>query len=108
MTDEQQSPEPITVKRVHHWLGFIADISLIPLFAIAVLDTHAELTTGEHQLFEFTNLGFCLLYSAEWLLGLALAERRIRYLLSPIKIADLLSAIPFGHIFQGRRQHVGA
>ena len=103
MTDEHESPEPITAKRVHRWLGFIADISLIPLFAIAVLDTHAELTTGEHQLFDLSNLGFCILYSAEWLLGLVLAERRIAYLLSPIKLADLISAIPFGHIFQGLR-----
>ena len=29
MTDEQPSPEPITAKRVHHWLGFIADITTV-------------------------------------------------------------------------------
>lgn len=103
MADATPAVARSTAERIHQWIGFVADISLIPLFAIAVLETQAAVTAGEHELFEFTNLGFCLLYVAEWTMGLALAPSRTRYLLSPGRLADILSAIPFGHLFQGLR-----
>jgi len=103
MTDETDSGAEGGAGRAQRWLSFLADVSLIPLFAVAVLDTQADVTAGEHRLFEFTNLGFCLIYIAEWAVGLALAPSRRQYLLSPTKLADFLSAVPFGHVFQGLR-----
>jgi voltage-gated potassium channel len=91
------------VARLHKFLGFLNDVLLIPMFTLLLLEISTSLASKEAQFFGVTNLLFCTTFGAEWVLGLAIAEDRKRYLFQPEKIADLVSSIPFGHFFQSIR-----
>lgn len=55
------------------------------------------------SLVEMGNGLFCLTFAIEWLLGLSLSDDRKSFLKDPKNIADLVSALPFGILFQGFR-----
>ena len=88
--------------QLYSYLTYLNDVLLIPLFTILIL----ELSTAgtEHaQLFGIANLGFCASFLLEWALGLALATNRWGYIRRLDKMIELVSAIPFGFLFQGFR-----
>lgn len=95
--------EQTRLERLHDNLAFLNNALLVPLFTLMLVGVMEG--SGRELLvtLDLANLGFCALFFAEWLLGLAIAEDRVRYLMSVEKLLDLLSSIPFGHIFQGVR-----
>ena len=64
----------------------------------AVAGAHRNVVT-----MELLNLGFCMMFLTEWLVGLIATNERKAYLLSWEKGLDLISSIPFGYLFQGFR-----
>nr|WP_255216355.1 potassium channel family protein [Pseudenhygromyxa sp. WMMC2535] len=46
---------------------------------------------------------FCVPFLLEWCVGLANADRKWAYVKEPSNVADLLSSVPFGAVFQGFR-----
>ena len=89
--------------RVHGVFTFVNDVLLIPMFTLLVLEVCDAIATQGAAVFDLTNLGFCALFGAEWALGLAIAENRWAYLRNPLRLADLVSSIPVGHLFQSVR-----
>jgi voltage-gated potassium channel len=88
---------------LHRKLGFVNDIALLPMFTVMVLEATLDATSEQsHFLFE-SNLLFCLMFGAEWFLGLLIARKPFAYLVTPIKLADLVSSVPFGALFQSLR-----
>ncbi len=96
---ETRSP----VAHAYRTLGFVNDVLLIPMFTIVVLEISTSLATREVTFFGVANLLFCATFGTEWALGLLLSKDRKRYLVRPDKIADLVSSIPLGHLFQSVR-----
>ncbi len=90
------------LERVLHGIGFINNILLIPQFTTIILDLSQEthlVNTG----YDVENLAFCGFFLLEWVLGLIIAEHRWAYLRSPVKLLDLISALPLSYAFQGLR-----
>lgn len=77
------------------------DILLVPMFTLIIVETT---TRNVHELLDVdaANLVFCGFFFAEWSLGLALAHDRYAYLRSPLRLLDLISALPFA-LFQSAR-----
>ena len=71
-------------------MGFINDVLLIPMFTIVLLEISTSMLSKEARFFGISNLAFCATFGFEWALGIAIAEDRKRYLLSPGKLADLV------------------
>lgn len=91
------------LRRLHRWNGFINDILLIPMFTTIILETSLSPDSPFSALLERSNLGFCLIFFTEWLLGLLISADRRTYALSVTGIVDLISTLPFGNVFQGLR-----
>ncbi|MFT4976449.1 MAG: voltage-gated potassium channel [Myxococcota bacterium] len=92
------------VVRLRRLLGYLNDLLLIPMFTVIILETSSTFQQQESlDLFEMTNLGFCISFFVEWLLTLWLAPSRRRFLTSGSEILNLISCIPFGFLFQGAR-----
>ena len=90
--------------RFYQILGVINDILLLPMFATIIIENFEHkslepLKTGETD----SYLLFCTSFFMEWLVGLLLADTKLRYLFSPFKIFDLLSSLPLGPFVQGAR-----
>ncbi len=88
---------------LHRNLVFLNNVLLIPLFTVMLLSVMDGSSRELVVTLDHANLGFCALFLLEWLFGLGLAENRVRYLTSAEKLLDLISSIPFGHLFQGVR-----
>lgn len=93
------------IARFHKLLGFVNDVLLIPMFTLLLVEISSSSSTvsKDASFFGVTNLFFCASFMTEWVLGLVFAEDRRRYLVRPDKVADLVSSIPFGHVFQSIR-----
>ncbi len=93
--------KPNRLCTIHHWIGTWNNLLLLPVFTIMVLET----SYGERRIvgFERANLFFCVSFVIEWTLGLAIAQDRRKFLVDPHNIADFVSSIPFGLVFQSAR-----
>lgn len=106
MDDPQRTrsaPQTTRLSRLHGHLGFLNNILLIPLFTIMALELVAGTARERLMTLATLNLGFCAVFLAEWVVGLVVAEKKLRYLVSLEKVLDLVSSIPFGYFFQGMR-----
>lgn len=93
---------PTFWQRAYLALRAFNNLLLIPMFTLMILETSTgDLTSVVES--ELVNTGFCAFFLLEWMLGLVLAERRLAYLKDPMNLFDLLSAIPFGYVFQSAR-----
>ncbi len=89
----------------HRALATWNNVLLIPLFVLLAIDVSvaAETAALVHNPSADWNLFFCASFFLEWLLGLVLAEDRRAYVISFERIAELVSSIPFGSVFQAGR-----
>jgi voltage-gated potassium channel len=92
-------------KRLYRYNGFLNDIMLIPMFTGIILETRENGTISfiSTDVLSNANIGFCVIFFTEWLLGLIIDEDRKAYLKSPGRIIDLVSTLPFGDAFQTLR-----
>ena len=92
------------LERVQKRLGFLNDVLMIPMFTEIILDTGMALQNAETlEIFAATNLMFCSLFFAEWLIALKLSPDRRAFLTDPGELLNLISCIPFNYVFQGAR-----
>lgn len=96
---DRADPSPSPALRVHRVLGFVNDLLLLPMFLLVLTEGGGHADTESETL----TLLFCTAFLAEWLVGLATAPDRRAYLRSPARVADLVSSIPFGVVFQSVR-----
>ena len=96
------------VLRFYALLGFWNNLLLSPLVTYMVLDMFGGDGMGDLPHSDETLAIVCLFFGAEWLLGVALATDRRAFLWNFWNLLDLLSAIPFGWLFQtGRFARLG-
>lgn len=93
-------PEPTKWDRALRALRYVNNLLLLPMFTVLILEA-AHFRSVEF--FASINQFFCMMFLAEWTLGLALADHRLRYIRDPSNIADLLSSIPVSVFAQGLR-----
>jgi voltage-gated potassium channel len=78
--------------------GWIFDVVLLILIACSVLvvmlESVEEIRAGNLRLFQVLEWGFTLLFTAEYLLRLAVVRRPMRYALSFLGVIDLISILP--------------
>jgi voltage-gated potassium channel len=86
----------------HIRLRFLNDVLLIPLFTGMVIQLITRDNKAEYMV-EMGNVAFCVSFAIEWALGLYIASNRRAYLTSPMNLANLVSAVPFGTLFQAVR-----
>ena len=93
------------LKKLYRWNGFLNDIMLIPMFTGIVLESRESGSSGyiSADILQASNLGFCLLFFTEWLLGFLISDEKRAYLKSPARLIDLISTLPFGDAFQTLR-----
>lgn len=97
-----QTPKPAWVLKIYKYLYYWNNILLIPLFTVMLLEAGVRQDPPVVD-YNLVNLGFCVFFIVEWLLGLYVSQKRREYLTNPTYVADLISAIPFGYLFQGLR-----
>ncbi len=106
---EPNRPRARPVEGVHRFLSDFNNLLLIPVFSFVVVDLmtlapDVRVQQLDELLWIEDAISIC--FFSEWLLGLALAPRRRAYLMSPLRIADLLSSLPLGftlHSLRGLR-----
>lgn len=102
----KKPPLASPLQRAYDLLVELNNLLLIPAFSIITVDILAiglKVPTEHFEGLEELNLAICCLFFLEWGLGLGLAPNKAVYLRSPIKIADLLSSIPFAFAFKSIR-----
>ncbi|MEL6342310.1 MAG: ion transporter [Myxococcota bacterium] len=111
-TDTTESPapsadppreEPTWLERIYRLNSFVNDILLIPMFTTIIIETSLSENSPFEGLLARSNIGFCVPFLTEWLLGLITTTDRASYLKSIEKGIDLVSSLPFGNLFQGLR-----
>ncbi|MFT5686924.1 MAG: voltage-gated potassium channel [Myxococcota bacterium] len=101
-----EEPRWMTVcKKLYRYNGFLNDIMLIPMFTGIILETRerGNVSFISTNALSSANIGFCVLFFTEWLLGLIISDDRKAFLKSPGRIIDLVSTLPFGDAFQTLR-----
>ncbi|MFZ5475230.1 MAG: potassium channel family protein [Myxococcota bacterium] len=94
-----ESAEPRPALRVHEAWGFVNDLLLVPMTLVMLAQDAGRV--GEQA--DVATVAFCLSFLGEWALGLWVAPDRAAYLKSPARIADLVSSVPLGTLFQSLR-----
>ncbi|MFT4978813.1 MAG: voltage-gated potassium channel [Myxococcota bacterium] len=89
--------------RLYRWNSFINDILLIPMFTSIIVETSITDENPLSSLLSQSNVGFCIIFFSEWLLGFLVTKDRIAYLKNIPNGIDLISTLPFGNLFQGLR-----
>jgi len=97
------APATATWRQVYKYLEYLNNALLVPMFTIIIVETGSQGWEEHRLLLEFANFGFCFTFLSEWVLGLVLADDRRGYLKAPDKFIDLISSVPFGHLFQALR-----
>ena len=97
---EERTGEGTAVLRFFKkWLGVMNDLLLVPMFTSLIMDV----TNSGGTISQSSNNFFCALFFLEWMLGFWLTRERLKYIMVPARIMDLVSTIPFGGYFQGVR-----
>ena len=101
---QENAKEHTLLFRFYKLFSLVNDILLLPMFASIIIEnfehhTLDSIKTGEQT----SNIALCVFFFIEWLLGLLLADKKRKYLRTPIKILDLISCLPLGSIVQGGR-----
>lgn len=99
MRDEDDSP----LQKLYRINSFINDILLIPMFTMIIVETSITDENPLNSLLSGSNVGFCIIFFTEWLLGLIVTDDRKAYLTNIPNGIDLISTLPFGNLFQGLR-----
>lgn len=100
------SPRGERLRGIHRLLFEVNNLLLIPVFSVILVDILAlglGISTIEVDGLETAHDLMCASFFAEWALGLGLSRDRLAYLRSPARLADLVSSIPIGHLFQSAR-----
>lgn len=104
--DAQTKPSVETeswLARLYRINSFVNDILLIPMFTTIIIETSLSEDNAFESLLAGSNIGFCIPFLSEWVLGLLTTNDRRNYLTSIEKGIDLVSSLPFGNLFQGLR-----
>lgn len=86
--------------RVHDLLVELNNLLLIPVVSVITIDLLSlglALPTQDLDGLEDLNAIVCVFFALEWLIGLMLSDDRAAYLRNPMRIADLVSSVPFGY-----------
>lgn len=88
---------------IHRGLTSLSNLLLIPMIALMAAEASAGVAAKRMLTIADVNLGFCAVFFAEWLSGLIAVVDRRAYLRDPQRWLDMVSSLPFGHVFQGAR-----
>jgi len=101
---ESDSTRRDQLRSIRSGFSYLNDVLLIPMFTIIILETSQNMQGAQTLLlFEVSNIGFCITFFIEWLLGWAMASSTRSYLFNFNNILNLISCIPFGYAFQSVR-----
>jgi voltage-gated potassium channel len=85
------------------WIGALNNLLLIPLLAVILIEATGEQGALDLLSPRTSSLIFCVPFLVESMLSLWVSESRLGWLKSPINLLELVSALPFGLVFQGAR-----
>jgi voltage-gated potassium channel len=89
--------------RILSGLGAINNLLLIPLLAMILIESTRDQGASELLSPQTSSLVFCVPFLLESILSVWYAESRIKWLKNPVNLLELVSALPFGLVFQGAR-----
>lgn len=96
-------PVPSPFARAESALGTVNDLLLLPMTTLLVVEFTAKVDPAQLVALEPLQLAFSACFFAEWLVGLLATPDRRAYLVAPARLADLISSLPFGLVFQSAR-----
>jgi voltage-gated potassium channel len=97
-TRERPSLRQIVEERDTHW-GRVFDLVIQGLIVISLvtysLETLPNLSPGVHHVLLVAEVGTVLLFTAEYLLRIAVARRKLAFIFSFFGLIDLIAILPF-------------
>ena len=87
------------IERTDHRAGRLFDLFIQALIVLSLIsfsvDTLPDLSTSARQILRAIEMGTVAIFTAEYLLRIAVADRRLGYIFSFFGIIDLLAILPF-------------